>query len=116
MAIMIFKGAVAPQTALSLIKQQFPSTGLSVELVDEAHKLMNGSEAHLLVFEKYFYRVKNRVSLSLMITHENGMTEIYAVGSGAGQGAIFNFGWGSEESLVSSFASMIVNHGFTKIA
>ena len=116
MAIMIFRGDVSPQTAVSQIKQQFPSTGLSVELVDEAHKLMNGSEAHLLVFEKYFYRVKNRVSLSLMITHENGVTDIHAIGSGAGQGAIFNFGWGSEESLVSSFASMIVDLGFNRIA
>lgn len=115
MAIMTFRGEVPLQTAVSQIKERFPSTGLSVTLVDHAERQMNESEAHLLVFEKYFYRVKNYVSLSLMITANEGVTTIHAVGSGAGQGAIFRFGWGSEESLVSSFASMIVTMGFARI-
>jgi hypothetical protein len=116
MAIMTFKGTLDPQETVQQIKTLFPTTGLSVQLVDEAHRLMSGSETHLLVFEKYFMRVKNYVSLSVMITSDQGVTEVCAVGSGAGNDALFSFDWGSEGDIVASFSNIIKRIGFTQIA
>jgi hypothetical protein len=116
MAIMIFRGTLDPQETVQKIKTLFPTTGLSVQLVDEAYRLMSGSETHLLVFEKYFMRVKNYVSLSVMITSDQGVTEVYAVGSGAGNDALFSFDWGSEGDIVFSFSKIIEKMGFIKIA
>jgi len=116
MAIMTFRGTLDPQETVQQIKTLFPTTGLSVQLVDEAHRLMSGSETHLLVFEKYFMRVKNYVSLSVMITSDQGVTDVYAVGSGAGNDALFSFDWGSEGDIVASFSTIIKRIGFTQIA
>jgi len=116
MAIMTFRGDLDPQETLDQIKVLFPSTGISVQLVDEAHRSMNNAVVHLLVFEKYFMRVKNYVSLSLMILGVEGMTEVVAVGSGAGNDVIFSFDWGSEEDIVHSFSKIIEKLGFSRIA
>lgn len=115
MAIMTFRGTLDPLETVNQIRILFPSTGVSVQLVDEAHRLMSGSETHLLVFEKYFMRVKNYVSLSVMISADQGVSEVVAVGSGAGSDVIFSFDWGSEEDIVYSFAKTIEKIGFVKI-
>ncbi len=115
MSIMTFRGHVDPQETVRHIKTLFPGTGISVQLVDEAQRLMDTNETHLLVFEKYFMRVKNYVSLSIMITAYEGVTEVVAIGSGAGNDAIFSFDWGSEEDVVFSFSKIIEKIGFTKI-
>ena len=116
MAIMIFRGTLDPLQTVQQIKTLFPSTGLSVQLVDEAHRLMSGSETHLLVFEKYFMRVKNYVSLSIMVTGDQGVTDVYAIGSGAGNDALFGFDWGSEGDIVASFSTIIERIGFKQIS
>jgi len=116
MAIMTFRGLLSPAETVSEIKRRFHGTALSCQLVDEAHKFMGSTTASLLVYEKYFMRAKNRVSLSIMITSDMGVTDVFAIGSGGGQGPLFSFSWGSEEDFVSSFSRIIKQIGFDQIA
>ena len=50
-------------------------------------------------------RASNRVSLTVHISKDNGMTRTYSVGSGGGEGALFSFDWGAAEK----FASIVVD-------
>jgi len=93
------------------IKQELPKTALSLEFVDEGSI---DSDSYLMVYEKYFMRVKNRVSLSIMLKEVNQKTEIIAIGSGAGQGALFSFDWGSELDFVIDFTRLMESFGYMK--
>lgn len=114
MAVIHLEGNVSLYQTLNHIRNELPKTALSLELVDEGY-IKGDSEAYLIVFEKYFMRVKNRVSLSIMLSEVNHRTQIIAIGSGAGQGPIFKFGWGSEEDFVSDFVRFMESYNFIKI-
>ena len=63
------------------------------------HKVM------VVVYEKYYYRANNRVSLTVVIEEKDGETFVDATSTGGGQGIIFRFSWGAE----TSFAKIVVN-------
>jgi hypothetical protein len=54
-----------------------------------------------MVFEKYFMRASNRASCTVVLTGQ-GARSVDAIGSGGGQGALFSFSWGAEDSFVST--------------
>jgi len=49
-----------------------------------------------------------------MLKEVNQRTEIIAIGSGAGQGALLSFDWGSEEDFVTDFTRFMESFGFMK--
>lgn len=65
----------------------------------EDHKVM------VVVYEKYYYRAANRVSLTVVIEEKDGQTFVDATSTGGGQGIVFRFSWGAE----TSFAKIVVN-------
>lgn len=113
MAVTHLVGDYSLVQTIELIKQKLPKTALSLEFVDEGY-IQSDTVSYLIVFEKYFMRVKNRVSLSIMLSEINHKTEIIAIGSGAGQGAIFSFDWGSEEDFVYDFTQFMESFGYRK--
>lgn len=95
------------------LKIAFPNAGMSCTLVDEAHNEAN--DTMLLVFEKYFMRVKNRVSLSILIYPFMDKVKVDLIGSGSGQGPFLKFSWGSEESIVDTAAQILFDLGFKQV-
>ena len=104
------------QGNINLLAQQLTSgienSGLSTTLVDSVHQSFGSEKMVVLVFEKYYMRVSNRASLTVVLTSQD--TTIYAdlIASGGGQGAIFRFSWGTEESFASSAAKILRRYGF----
>jgi len=114
MAVIHLEGNITLIQTIDLIKTEFPNRALSLEMVDEG--LIKGdTDAYLIVFEKYFMRVSNRVSLSIMLSEVNHKTQIIAISSGAGTGALFKFGWGSEEDFLSDFMRFMESYYFMQI-
>ena len=97
----------------SILISGVTSSGITCELTDSAERIIGGNRAKLLVFEKYYMRSDNRASLSVMLTENDGTVFVDAVGAGGGQGALFRFSWGAEESFVSIVPSVLSKHGFS---
>jgi hypothetical protein len=114
MAVTHLEGSITLTQTIDLIKTELPKRALSLEVVDEGY-IKGNSDAYLIVFEKYFMRVSNRVSLSIMLSEVNGKTQIVAISSGAGTGALFKFGWGSEEDFLSDFERFMEGYYFMQI-
>lgn len=63
-------------------------------------KTPDGKKCTVLVFEKYFYRVGNYVTLTVVLDNFDGKTRVHAVSGGGGHNLI-NFDWGASDSFVS---------------
>ena len=90
-----------------------PESGLSCELIDSAERVLGDQKSILLVFEKYFMRASNRASLSIMLTSDGDIVYVDAVSAGGGQGALFRFSWGTEESFVGVVSTILSPKGFS---
>jgi len=55
----------------------------------------------VMVFEKHFYRVSNRLTLTVVIDDFDDKTRVHCVSGGGGQGILFNFDWGASGSFTS---------------
>ena len=93
-----FKVSLNLKDALDILKRKEDA-----DLVhDEIKTLNDGSSFGVLVFEKYFMRVKNRAALVVIADNTNGTTEIRAVATGSSEGVIFNFDWGAADDFAES--------------
>jgi hypothetical protein len=52
----------------------------------------------VMVYEKHFYRVGNRLTLTVTIDDAAGATRVHYVGGGGGEG-LFRFDWGASQSF-----------------
>lgn len=96
------------------IENGFCESGLSCELVDRVSRNVNGGQVRMLVFEKYMWRVSNRVSLTVMLCGNGDTVTVDAIGSGAGQGAFLFFTWGAEDNLVNKVEEILRNAGYLR--
>ena len=96
-----------------LLTDKILSSGVSCELVDSSVRISGNNSVILLVFEKYYMRASNRASLTVMLCQNEDIIYVDAIGSGGGQGPIFKFSWGTEESFVNVVADILSNNGFS---
>lgn len=112
MADRLLEGKGNSEEIVNGIVQAVTSSGLSAEIVSETSYNINNVSISLLVFEKYYMRVKNRLSLTVMIIGEQDNIKVNVIGSGGGQGALFKFTWGSESSFADTVVDFLINKGF----
>ena len=60
----------------------------------------NGKKCTVLVYEKYYFRVKNYVTLTVVLDNFDGKTRVHMVGSGGGNG-LLNLDFCASNSFVS---------------
>lgn len=93
-----FKVNLTPRDVRELVKE-----GLDADLIhEESHDLGDGREIGTLIFEKYFFRVKNRVALVVIADNIYGTTEVRAISTGSSEGMIFKFDWGASDDFAGS--------------
>lgn len=113
MASVSLKGQGDIAEIAGLIEKGVLESGVSCELIDTIVRKVGEDTAILLVFEKYYMRSSNRASLSVMLTEDDGdIIYVDAVSAGGGQGALFRFSWGAEESFVSIVPQILSGRGF----
>jgi hypothetical protein len=113
MASVSLYGKANIQETASLIKQGVINSGVSCELIDSSERNVSSGKVILLVFEKYYMRSSNRASLSVMLIQDGDTVYVDAVSSGGGQGALFRFSWGAEESFVGVIPTILRGKGFS---
>lgn len=76
------------------------SVSVSGSLIDNySVTAPNGKKCTVLVYEKYYFRVKNYVTLTVVLDNFDGKTRVHMVGSGGGNGFLnLDFGASKVES------------------
>lgn len=97
-----FKVNLSLRDTLSKLDFGIVKESVTGEKID--YHIITGNEdngAILLVYEKYFQRVGNRITLTIVLDNINGPTKVHSIGGGAAQGMFFKFDWGASESFTS---------------
>ncbi len=90
-----------PEYAASIIRQTVEDGSITGELIDRYDRQAGEYRCIVLVFEKHYYRVGQRLTLTVTIDNLSGTTRIHTVGGGGGEG-LFGFDWGAAESFETS--------------
>jgi len=69
----------------------------------------NGCSCIVVVYEKYYYRAGNRLTLTVSIDNMENKTRVHAVGGGGGEG-LFRFDWGAGENFTNAPADILKNY------
>lgn len=112
MAGLSMSGRGSVEAVADLLTEEIQRSAMSCQLVDEVRCIVGGYPVRVMVFDKYYMRVKNRASLTVVVTGENGSVRVDAIGSGGGQGAVFSFSWGAEENFVTTVEDILRAQGF----
>lgn len=112
MASLSMTGRGGVNDVADMLSEAIQASAMSCQLVDDLKLAAGGYPVRVLVFDKYYMRVKNRASLTMTVTGENGTVRVDAVASGGGQGAFFNFSWGAEEDFVTAAEDILRSQGF----
>lgn len=82
------------------------------ELVcNELQELNDNTKVLVMNYEKYYFRVKSYVGLTIVITEYNGAQTAVITGFGGGDG-LLNISWGANDSFASEMVKMLKNSGF----
>lgn len=112
MAKITMKGKGVMEEVAAKLHQGILDTGMSVELVNESRQIVNDTVVLFRVYDKFFYRANNRVSLSVQIIGYQDEITVIGIGSGGGQGAIFRMDWGAEEDFSRAIIRPLQQLGF----
>ena len=112
MASLSMSGRGNVDQVAGMLEGEIQNSGFSCTLVDRVQRNVGSVKVIVMVFEKYFMRAANRASLTVMVSGEDETVCVDAIGSGGGQGAIFKFSWGAEESFVGTVEKILARYGF----
>lgn len=98
--------SIIPQRALELIKDN-----QDADLVhEELHDVGEGKFIGTLIFEKYFFRVKNRVALVVIADNLKSTTEVRVISTAGSEGLFFNFDWGASDDFADSIQKILSDY------
>ncbi|GGJ01649.1 hypothetical protein GCM10010885_08550 [Alicyclobacillus cellulosilyticus] len=103
MAKLEFSVQLPPADALAKVRDN-----LDADLVhEELHDLGGGRGIGTLIFERYFFRTKNRAALIVIADNLSGTTQVRAIATGSSEGLIFNLDWGAADDFVEWVADIL---------
>ena len=70
-------------------------------VIDKKEMTFGGLKACLVIYDSYFFRCSNRVTLTVFVTDENGSITVYAVASGGGRSVYNEMSLGAEKKFIS---------------
>ncbi len=103
MSVSNFKVNISPKKVLSLVKE----AGIAELVHEEFHELDGAIQIGTLVFEKYFFRVKNRVALIVISDNIQSETDVRVISTASSEGVLFNFDWGAANSFIHSVENIL---------
>ena len=98
MEVRDFKVSLSPREAADVAEQELEKS-VSMVRLDEYCLQTGEGEVVMRLFEKYYIRAGNRVTLTLLAHNVGGVTHVHLAAGGGGNGAIFRFDWGAGENF-----------------
>jgi hypothetical protein len=83
----------------AIIESAVVSGSFTGECIDRHLLETPSGKCMVMVFEKHYYRVSNRLTLTVVIDDFNKRTRVHYVGGGGGQSMLFRFDWGAADSF-----------------
>lgn len=106
-----FNVSVSPCEAMEIIDNEIVNGSITGVKIDEYIRQPDGRFIAVIVYEKHYYRVGNRLTLTVVVDNLRGATHIHVVGSGGGQGFL-SFDWGAssnfEDTIFKTFREYII--------
>ena len=103
---------LSPDLATELIRDGVEGRSFTGELIDY-HAIGDecSGRCMVMVFEKHYSRVGNRLTLTVTVDDLSGRTRVHAVGGGGGEG-LFGFDWGAADSFEQMVVSALAEYRF----
>lgn len=79
-------------------------------LIDHELKTCGENNLAILVYEKYYFRVKNKVSLVIIVDDMDGYTRVKVLGTGGGTALSSNFDWGAGNHFENSVIHVLKDY------
>lgn len=97
---------ILPNEVLSKIKNS-----ISADIIhEEFHEVEDKKYIGTLVFEKYFFRVKNRVALVVIADNFDNSTKVRVISTASSEGILLNFDWGASDSFIREVENILSNN------
>lgn len=90
--------SAAPKDAVALIQEEVVGGSITGELIDFYEIEEPKAYLAVLVYEKHYSRVGNRLTLTVTIDNLSGRTRVHSVSGGGGEG-LLRFDWGAAEDF-----------------
>lgn len=88
-------------SAASIISDAVVGGSFTGECLDSYSRSTPSGVCTVMVFEKHYYRVSNRLTLTVVVDDFDDRTRVHCVSGGGGQSILFNFDWGASGSFTS---------------
>lgn len=93
--------------AICIINNAVIKGSITGECIDKYTVMgSNNTSCTVLVYEKHFYRVGNRLTLTVIIDNFESNTRVHSIGGGGGEG-LFSFDWGAADKFSSVIADAL---------
>jgi hypothetical protein len=89
------------------LSEEIMGSAASMNLVDQTDYQLGDMKIAVRVYDKYYMRNGNRTSLNVTMVGHGEELFLTAIGSGGGQGVLFNSSWGAEEDIVDLVQSIV---------
>ncbi|MBP1995510.1 DUF6054 family protein [Paenibacillus eucommiae] len=105
MSRVTYNVSITPSVAMDLIKKfQYANADLVHEEYNEVDK---DRSIGTLIYEKYYFRSRNRAALIVIIDNFKEKTNIRVIATGSSEGMILNFDWGAANNFVKSVEKIL---------
>lgn len=100
--------------AICSIKTHFGNDSVGADLVTDQRQQSADMEVCLLIFEKYYMRIKGMANLTIQLIKRDNELSAVVVGSGGGSG-ILNISLGANSEFADECAYVLKELGFVEI-
>ena len=97
-----WKVSLPLEQATYLIHDTLVKGSVTGELIDWYNiAVPGGAQCVVMVFEKHYIRVSNRLTLTATVDNVEGYTRVHAIGGGGGEG-LLRFDWGAAGNFMAA--------------
>ncbi len=93
--------------AVEQIKSRLEDSLTMTLLSEYERKTPQGNSLCVLVLEKHYFRVGNRLTLTVVLDDWEGRTHVHAVSGGGSESLFTRFDWGAGEDFVALLEQML---------